>query len=237
MVDTKGDWKWELIQNRLPDHILLQLAAIQRPKPSFPVDSIGWKLRNDGEFSAKTTYQVSKWLAETTIIAAAKARQLPGSISTPAVWNPPAEGWLKLNANGARSLIDGRASCGGVLRGHNGNWIHGFTKFIDRCSVVEVELWGIATGMELAWSLGCRQLVVESDSAEALCMIQQHSSKGGPYIIVSHLHQLCNKDWRIVFSKFARCNNGVADWLAKFASDSNFDVVSFEAPPDGLELG
>ncbi|KAK8696137.1 hypothetical protein V6N13_001274 [Hibiscus sabdariffa] len=121
MVDTKGDWKWELIQNRLPDHILLQLAAIQRPKPSFPVDSIGWKLRNDGEFSAKTTYQ--------------------------------------------------------------------------------------------------------------------HSSKGGPYIIVSHLHQLCNKDWRIVFSKFARCNNGVADWLAKFASDSNFDVVSFEAPPDGLELG
>ncbi|KAK8694033.1 hypothetical protein V6N13_071597 [Hibiscus sabdariffa] len=134
MVDAEGEWKWELIQNRLPDHILLRIAAIQRPMPSFPVDSIGWKLRNDGRFSVKTAYQVrnervfnnqsevwgsiitrSKWLAETIATAAAEAWKLPVSPSTPAVWNPPTEGWLKLNADGARSFIDGRASCGGVL--------------------------------------------------------------------------------------------------------------------------
>ncbi|KAK8487084.1 hypothetical protein V6N11_024249 [Hibiscus sabdariffa] len=81
------------------------LAAIQRPMPSFPMDSIGWKLRSDGRFSIKTTYQI------------------------------------------------------------------------------------------------------------------------------------CNKDWQIFFSKVARCNNGVAYWLAKFASDTNFDVMFFESPPDGMEFG
>ncbi|KAK8498964.1 hypothetical protein V6N12_058001 [Hibiscus sabdariffa] len=39
------------------------------------------------------------------------------------------------------------------------------------------------------------------------------------------------------FSKVARCNNGVAYWLAKFASDTNFDVMFFESPPDGMEFG
>ncbi|KAK8576691.1 hypothetical protein V6N13_015124 [Hibiscus sabdariffa] len=57
MVDANGEWQWELLQNWLPVHILLQLAAIQRPMPSFPMDSIGWKLRSDGRFSIKTTYQ------------------------------------------------------------------------------------------------------------------------------------------------------------------------------------
>ncbi|KAK8653110.1 hypothetical protein V6N13_127125 [Hibiscus sabdariffa] len=120
MVDVEGEWKWELIQSRVPDHILLRLAATQRPMPSFPVDSIGWKLRNDGRnkwvfikqsevWGSIITH--SKWLAKTTVTAAAEARKLPVSTSTPAVWNPPTEGWLKLNANGTRSSIDGRALC------------------------------------------------------------------------------------------------------------------------------
>ncbi|KAK8628401.1 hypothetical protein V6N13_064108 [Hibiscus sabdariffa] len=33
-----------------------------------------------------------------------------------------------------------------------------------QADVVEAELWGIATGIELAWLLGCRHLIVESDS-------------------------------------------------------------------------
>ncbi|KAK8697169.1 hypothetical protein V6N13_113321 [Hibiscus sabdariffa] len=150
MVDAKGEWRWELLQHRLPTSILLRLAAIKLPMSFFPADSIGWRLRSDGRFSVKTAYQVR---------------------------------------------------------------------------------------MDLAWDLGCRHLIIESDSAEALQMVQQHASGSGPYIIVSYIRQICNKDWSIVFSKVARSNNSVADWLAKFASDTNFDVIFFESPPDGLVFG
>ncbi|KAK8553242.1 hypothetical protein V6N13_024309 [Hibiscus sabdariffa] len=101
MVDADGEWRWELLQNRLPVHILLRLAAIQRPMPSFPVDSIGWKLRSDGRNDRVFNNQSeewgsiitrSKWLAMTTATATAAARKLPGPPSIPAIWNPPAEG-------------------------------------------------------------------------------------------------------------------------------------------------
>ncbi|KAK9036244.1 hypothetical protein V6N11_078252 [Hibiscus sabdariffa] len=119
----------------------------------------------------------------------------------PDIWIPPEEGWLKLNTDGARSLVDGSASYGGVLRDHNGKWIHGFNKFIGRCSVVEAELWGISTEMDLAWGLGCRQLIIESDSSEALRMVQQYTFGGDPYVIISYIRQICNKDWQIVFPR------------------------------------
>ncbi|KAK8504424.1 hypothetical protein V6N12_030521 [Hibiscus sabdariffa] len=54
---------------------------------------------------------------------------------------------------------------------------------------------------------------------------------------VKTAYQICNKDWSIVISKVARSNNSVADWFAKFASDTNFDVIFFESPPDGLVFG
>ncbi|KAK8996426.1 hypothetical protein V6N11_081703 [Hibiscus sabdariffa] len=71
MVDAKGEWRWELLQHRLPTSILLRLAAIKRPMSFFPADSIGWRLRSDGRFSVTTAYQVARsnnsvadWLAK-----------------------------------------------------------------------------------------------------------------------------------------------------------------------------
>ncbi|KAK8496054.1 hypothetical protein V6N13_089437 [Hibiscus sabdariffa] len=91
--------------------------------------------------------------------------------------------------------------------------------------------------MELAWFLGSRDLIVESDSVDALRMLQQRSTKSGLFTIISHIFQLCNKDWRIDFSKVDRRNNGVADGLAKLASDASFDVMTFDESPIGMEAG
>ncbi|KAK8598157.1 hypothetical protein V6N13_095547 [Hibiscus sabdariffa] len=146
-----------------------------------------WRYRNDRVFNNHAAewgsiITRSRWLAEVTATAASTVRILHGSLSGPNDWTPPAEGWLKLNADGARSLVNGSASCGGVLRDHR-------------------------------------------DSSEALQMVQQHASGSDPYIIVSYIREV------------ARSNNSVADWLAKFASDINFDVIFFESPPDGLVFG
>ncbi|KAK8583323.1 hypothetical protein V6N13_022030 [Hibiscus sabdariffa] len=195
MVTMGGEWNWEAFQRHLPTHVLLQIAAIKCPVPSFANDSIGWKLRVDHQFSVKSAYEDemwgsiigrSKWFAQMTATARNSARaqvvrnsNAPASGAAPPCWQPPDLGWLKFNVDGARNTVDGSSACGGVLRDHHGTWIIGFTKYVGRCSVVEAELWGIASGMEVAWSLNCRRLVVESDSAEALAKVARRDNFEG----------------------------------------------------------
>ena len=52
-----------------------------------------------------------------------------GSITTESLiqWTPPPERWIKLNVDGASKGNPGTAGAGGILRGHYGNWIKGFT--------------------------------------------------------------------------------------------------------------
>ncbi|KAK8658335.1 hypothetical protein V6N13_036543 [Hibiscus sabdariffa] len=168
MVDVNGEWWWELLRHRLPDSILLRLAAITRPMPSFPVDSIGWRLQSDGRFSIKTAYQgdFAKSGADWDLMFAA------------VLWN--------------------------VWRYRN-----------DRVFNNQVEEWG---------SIITRSKWLAENTVTAAVA---YTSASDPYVIISYIRQICNKDWQIVFSKVARSNNKVADWLAKFASDTNFDVIFF----------
>ncbi|KAK8631589.1 hypothetical protein V6N13_028372 [Hibiscus sabdariffa] len=87
------------------------------------------------------------------------------------LWSPPPMGWVKLNSDGASSLIDGNAACGGVLRDYHSAWVRGFSKFVGRCLALEAELWGISTRLKIAWDMGFRQLVVETDSMDAIAVL------------------------------------------------------------------
>ncbi|KAK8712427.1 hypothetical protein V6N13_147667 [Hibiscus sabdariffa] len=53
--------------------------------------------------------------------------------STLGHWSPPEDSWIKLNTDGARSSIDGNASCGGVLRNQNGGWRQSFGVLSQLC--------------------------------------------------------------------------------------------------------
>ncbi|KAK8560618.1 hypothetical protein V6N13_083055 [Hibiscus sabdariffa] len=143
---------------------------------------------------------------------------------------------MKLNSDRARSSLDGDASCGGILRDHNGGWIRRFSKFIGKCSVVEAELWSIATGLDLAWVMGYRRVMVESNNADALRLLQRRFTGSDPFFILCYLHQLCGKDWTLAFSKVDRRNNRVADRLKKLASTDTFNVVTFDEPPSEVVL-
>jgi len=54
-------------------------------------------------------------------------------------WKPPAEGWVKLNTDGACSN-NGVAGCGGIIKGCDGEWLGGFAKSIGMCSAYIAEL-------------------------------------------------------------------------------------------------
>ncbi|KAI5390289.1 hypothetical protein KIW84_075553 [Lathyrus oleraceus] len=55
-------------------------------------------------------------------------------------WETPTMKRVKLNINGARDK-QGNALCGGIIRGNDGEWIRGFSKYIGVCDNYTSELW------------------------------------------------------------------------------------------------
>jgi ribonuclease HI len=61
---------------------------------------------------------------------------------------PPME-WVRLNIDGSCGYND-VLGCGGVLRGSDGEWLGGFSKFIGQGKLFVTELWGVFEELELA---------------------------------------------------------------------------------------
>ncbi|KAE8719573.1 hypothetical protein F3Y22_tig00109945pilonHSYRG00285 [Hibiscus syriacus] len=97
-------------------------------------------------------------------------------------WKRPHYGWTKVNSDGASKAPTGLAACRGVIRGHEGEWKMGFTKFIGICSVHEAEIWGAYMGLSCAWELQEAQIILELDSSEALEAINSAGQEGLSYI-------------------------------------------------------
>ncbi|MBA0772505.1 hypothetical protein Gotri_007864 [Gossypium trilobum] len=50
---------------------------------------------------------------------------------------------MQLRTNGSVKVDSSFAVVGGTLRDNHGVWIIGFSCQLGRCSILEVELWGI----------------------------------------------------------------------------------------------
>ncbi|KAK8689240.1 hypothetical protein V6N13_087962 [Hibiscus sabdariffa] len=105
----------------------------------------------------------------------------------------PLEGWWKVNTDGSHLSDSGSSACDGVIRDSSGLWIRGFTKFIGPCSILEAELWDIHVGLELAWKLGCRKLIVESDNRDAVRIIEQGHGCVGVSSLVLHIQEVLTR--------------------------------------------
>lgn len=65
-----------------------------------------------------------------------------------------------LNVDGAVKAMDRIAGCGGLIRDHQGKWLHGFSKFIGFCNPLVAKLWGIFEGLKLCHDKGWRHVQV-----------------------------------------------------------------------------
>ncbi|EEF45110.1 hypothetical protein RCOM_1636500 [Ricinus communis] len=67
-------------------------------------------------------------------------------------WECPNFGSIKLNSD--KGLRNNIATASALLHDDKGNWIVGFSQKIGSCLVFEAKMWGLFTGLQLAWSLG-----------------------------------------------------------------------------------
>ena len=55
------------------------------------------------------------------------------------------------------------ASGGGVLRGHRGDWIKGFTEHFGTCTSIKAKLRAMLRGLKMARELGLRKVLLRAD--------------------------------------------------------------------------
>ncbi|KAF7843768.1 ribonuclease H [Senna tora] len=86
-------------------------------------------------------------------------------------WEKPEPGWVKFNTDGAVSLSNQIAGCGGIFRDDTGAWMCGYLENLGTLNPLGAELWGMLTVLTIAWEMGLKKVVVECDSSLALKLV------------------------------------------------------------------
>ncbi|KAF7808072.1 RnaseH [Senna tora] len=121
-----------------------------------------------------------------------------------------------------------KAGCGGIIRDNYGNWIKGFVSNLGYASVLSAEIWGIYHGLVTAWNLGFRKVELESDSSQAIKIIQMLREAGSNLRPLQHrISCLLASDWEVKATHIPRNANGCADTIAKhsLASSIGFNML------------
>ncbi|KAH9766108.1 rnase h domain-containing protein [Citrus sinensis] len=145
-------------------------------------------------------------------------------------WMAPPEGWYKVNVDAAINTSAQQAGLGVVIRNSRGKIIAAAVKrVLYRGSVMDIEAEAILFGIQNAFQVNCRPMIIESDSSEVveLSINRKGSLAEIAWTIADIQLFLKNQDpSRIQY--VPRACNALADSLAKLA-------LSFERPALWLE--
>ncbi|KAF7812868.1 ribonuclease H [Senna tora] len=129
------------------------------------------------------------------------------------------------------------AGIGGLFRDSNGSWITGFSGAIEVNSNMVEELMAIRCGLSIGRDRGIVNLLVESDSLEAVNLISMgDSSFHSLGNILEDIRQLSSSFGKISFRHIFREANQSADFLAKLGLQGSVKLTLWEDPPSGLAL-
>ena len=97
-------------------------------------------------------------------------------------WPPPRVGQAALSVDGSFSVHDGSEATGMVLRRHDGSVIFAAYRVLFRCNdALEAEIHALMQGMALALQHTELQVIVQSDSIEALSILSNKNLSQSAY--------------------------------------------------------
>jgi ribonuclease HI len=151
-------------------------------------------------------------------------------------WEPPPEGWLKVNVDGSFNHKDESGTTGVVIRDHQGQVIVAAGTVIPRCtSAEEAEAAAITEGARLASNWAEFPILFETDCAtitkEAQLGMESRSHLRSYFYEFS---LLCSsfQDWNCIFAK--RDKNKVAHACAAYVRHVGTGMVWHSAFPDSI---
>lgn len=149
-------------------------------------------------------------------------------------WEKPEENWIKVNVDGAANMTAGKAGAGGLIRNAYGCWIAGFCASIGKASNVAAEMWAMIHGLRIAWEMGYRSLILETDSRTGLELIRQAPVESPHYNLILTIQNLLSRDWECQIKHTWRDGNVCADHLAKQSLGMQRGLEYLRDPPHTL---
>ncbi|CAN1189368.1 Putative ribonuclease H protein At1g65750, partial [Linum perenne] len=140
---------------------------------------------------------------------------------------PGEEGWFILNTDGTRYSHSGSTAIGGIVRDDGGRFIQAFTANIGDCSITRAELSAIIQGLKLAWAIGIKRIIVQSDSQTAVSILQREATYNQHATLISDFIELKARSWEISITHVYREANCGADYLANLGHSCNFGLHLF----------
>ncbi|MBA0799028.1 hypothetical protein Gohar_009564, partial [Gossypium harknessii] len=175
---------------------------IWKSRNMFVFQGISWSVEEIIKiyFSYSSVSSISKFEAQ---------RTLPN-------W-PISNNWVYLNTDGSVRINEGFAAAEGCVRDHKGEWIIGFVRYLGNCSVLEAKLWGILDGLNLMADRCFQNVLIQTDSIEAIKAIMEDDTGISNSTIIRRIHQTLKKleQWKI--QHVPKGSNLIADSLAKIA--------------------
>ncbi|KAG8500610.1 hypothetical protein CXB51_004315 [Gossypium anomalum] len=110
---------------------------------------------------------------------------------------------------------EGSAADGGCVRDHKGEWIIGFARYLGNCTMLESELWRILDGLNLILDRRFENILIQTNSIEAINAIMEGTLVNSKSTIVKRIHQTLKrmKQWEV--QHIPKGDNLIADSLAK----------------------
>ncbi|KAI5019874.1 hypothetical protein ZWY2020_044762 [Hordeum vulgare] len=188
----------------------------------------GRKLVQLGDIVASVKIQLADWR---------NANETKASPSEPEPvqrWVPPANGWVKINSDGAVSRNGEHGGGGAVFRDHNGGFLLGMCHFFPNlCDPEAVEVLACKRALQVAVERNLQRVHVELDSKEVVRQINQASnnlSALGHWI--PEIKDLLRSRMEAKVSWVRRSGNGDAHELARVGVGDNRSQLWVGSPPD-----
>ncbi|KAL6533965.1 hypothetical protein OROHE_013798 [Orobanche hederae] len=130
-----------------------------------------WKARNGWAFNGDTApareicYCIKKMVSDLRLAFCARPDRSKGKRSAAVTrWIRPPAGWFKQNTDASLVPSTGDAAAGGLIRDEDGIWVCGFSQRLKVQSINLAELLALRDGLNMAWDMRLRWILVEIDS-------------------------------------------------------------------------
>lgn len=147
------------------------------------------------------------------------------------IWSPPMIGWTKCNTDGAALSSNGMASCGGLFRNSNSDFLGAFAVNLGRTTALCSELIGAMVAIEIAHHKTWNRLWLETDSMLVFSAFKSHK------IVPWHLQNRWNNCLHLISSMHFyvthvyREGNHCADILANIGLNLHSHCWYTQLPP------